>query len=345
MRLVVSSHSRNLLILLAGLFCFERHGYTQNETYDTLLAGNEPPRITWVKQWPTAINNQKPRGFRNRFNALFLGKQIPTLSRPVAVLSISQEDVWILDQGNHSVFNVQKELGDIPHFLQKRGFGFRSLIGICGFRDHSMLMTDSQENRIFLIDPKNKVVRVFIDSSTLSQPTGIAWRSSAHEIWVVETNAHCITVLDESGKILKRIGKRGTAEGEFNYPTHLWIDQKDMVYVVDAMNFRIQVFKPSGELVSVFGQSGDATGYFARPKGVATDSHGNIYIVDGLFHTVQVFDLHGIFLYNLGQQGQQPGEFWLPSGIFIDRDDNIYVADSYNSRIQVFHVVFAGKTH
>ncbi len=305
----------------------------------------EIPQVKWVKQWPSADNKQKAHGFRNRFNAIFLGKKMPALIRPVNVFAVDKENFWVLDQEVMSIFGVKEGVGDIPHFLQKAQFDFSSLIGICAGPSNSMFVTDSHAGKIYRVAPEKKTVQIVNDTLLLGQPTGIAWSAITGEIWVVETNAHRITVLNREGAIVKRIGSRGTAPGEFNYPTHIHIDGAGLVYIVDAMNFRIQVLKSTGGIVSVFGQQGDASGYFARPKGVATDSHGNIYIVDALFHTVQAFDLTGKYLISLGSQGQGEAEFWMPSGIYIDKDDFIYVADSYNSRVQVFQLVYSNKQH
>ena len=261
------------------------------------------------------------------------------------VFALDKENYWVLDQEVMSLFGVHDGVGDIPHFLQKAEFDFSSLIGICAGPSNSMYVTDSHANKIYRIIPEKKTVQIINDTLLLNQPTGIAWSSATGEIWVVETGAHRITVLNREGAVVKRIGSRGTGAGEFNYPTYISIDNAGLVYIVDAMNFRIQVLKNTGEVVSVFGQPGDASGYFARPKGIATDSHGNIYIVDALFHTVQAFDVKGKYLISLGTQGQGEAEFWMPTGIYIDKDDFVYVADSYNSRVQVFQLEFGNTQH
>jgi sugar lactone lactonase YvrE len=318
-------------------------GYPQDTNRVISPISSDIPQVIWVNQWPSRDQKQKDHTFRERFNSIFLGKKTAVLSRPVSVLAYNPENLWILDQGACSVFHAEGKLGDIPHFLKKADLDFSSLVGICATPHSGILFTDSHAKKIYRILPEKKKVQILHDSLFLDQPTGIAWSPVTGEIWVVETNAHCITVLDANGNIVKKIGSRGTGSRQFNYPTHIWIDKAGQVYIVDAMNFRVQVLNPAGEVISVFGKPGDASGYFARPKGIAADSHGNIYVVDALFHVVQVFNLNGDFLYRLGNQGQGEGEFWMPSGIFIDERDFIYVSDSYNSRIQVFQLVYQNQ--
>ena len=298
----------------------------------------EAPHIKWIKQWPSPDKKKETHTFKSRFNAIFLGKKALVLSRPVSIFASNPENFWILDQGLRSVFHVEGEVGDIPHFVRKADAGLSSLVGICSTPANGILFTDSGLEKVFRLLPDKKKLTVMNDSAHLDQPTGIAYSPVNDEIYVVETNAHRLAVMNAKGEIVKRIGSRGNARGEFNYPTHIWIDKTGLIYVVDAMNFRIQVLDPTGEVISVFGKQGDASGYLARPKGIATDSHRNIYIVDGLFHVVQVFDLKGNYLSSIGTQGSGQGEFWMPSGIFIDDQDFIYVADCYNSRIQVFQI-------
>jgi len=142
--------------------------------------------------------------------------------------------------------------------------------------------------------------------------------------------------MDMQGSVLQMIGKRGTGDGEFNYPTELRLNGQELA-VVDAMNFRVQVLSWSGEFRYSIGKIGDNVGMMFRPKGIGFDSEGHLYVVDGLWGVVQVFDSQGRLLYYFGQKGTGLGEFQLPAGLQIDKSDRIFVVDSYNHRVQVFH--------
>lgn len=313
--------------------------------------------IQWVSQYPAVKKKKKEnqkgisdillgeetkqknsRRNKNWFSNLLFGKKPDNLVKPMSVLAMSPDTLWVADQGTGTFLQVVKGVGEMTHFRNKKIEQLPSIVGSCFLPDNKIVFTDSKLNKIFQFMPGDKDLHILNDSLVLLQPTGIAYSSVNKQIWVVETKAHHISVLDEKGKRIKQIGKRGLEKGEFNFPTHIWIDQLGMVYVVDAMNFRIQVFNKNGEFVSMFGEIGDASGYFSRPKGVATDSFGHIYVADALFHVVQVFDKSGNLLYVFGSQGQEKEQFWMPTGIYIDKDNYIYVADSYNSRVQVFQL-------
>jgi sugar lactone lactonase YvrE len=142
--------------------------------------------------------------------------------------------------------------------------------------------------------------------------------------------------------VLERFGHNGTAEGEFNFPTELLLNGKNLA-VVDAMNFRVQMMDRSGAFEYAVGKIGDTMGGIYRPKGIGFDSEGHLYVVDGWSGLVQVFNNQGQLLYYFGGRGTGLGYFQLPSGLAIDRNDRIFVVDSYNRRVQVFRYFGIGK--
>lgn len=299
-------------------------------------------RIQWVSQYPVEGNKKESSSFIDQVARFIFGKKdIPEITKPNAILASSPSSFYIMDQGSATLFSVLNNEKHIPKILKKADLNFPSLVNLCAFRNNEILFTDSRINKIYLLNEEQEKLSVLNKELQLNQPTGIAYSTITKEIWVVETAAHQISILNEQGQRIKTIGKRGSAPGEFNYPTSICIDNKGNAYVIDGMNFRVQIFDAGGKLISVFGEPGNATGYFARPKGIACDTFGNIYISDALYHTVQIFDISGNFLYNFGEQGRDQGQFWIPSGIFIDNNNYIYVADSYNARIQIFQLIIS----
>jgi hypothetical protein len=143
--------------------------------------------------------------------------------------------------------------------------------------------------------------------------------------------------------VLQVIGRTGTGEGQFNFPTELRLNGPDLV-VVDAMNFRVQVLDRSGAFRYAIGKVGDGAGWMFRPKGIGFDSESHLYVVDGQWGMVQVFDREGRLLYYFGERGTGAGQFQLPTGLQIDNQDRIYIVDSFNRRIQVFHYYGIAQT-
>ena len=315
-------------------------GSAQDKTISKGEPDSDHPYIAWVSQYPVHKDGELKHSTTRRIYEFLIQKNKKSaMVRPVAILANNPTDFWVLDQGGETVFEVQKDKMVTPHSIKKKDNYFTSLINVCAMENGDILFTDSRLNKIFLLSGSQKKLSTLNDTLQLQQPTGIAYSASTNEIWVVETGAHRVSILNMKGELVKQIGTRGDENGQFNFPTSIWIDNAGDVYIVDAMNFRVQIFHKNGEFVSTFGEAGDATGYFARPKGIATDTYGNIYVADALFHVVQIFDRAGKFLYSFGKQGREKEEFWMPSGIYIDSKNYIYVADSYNSRVQVFQLI------
>ena len=332
--------ARIYTILLGTLFMFFFTGIKAQKklnNYQTI----ERFSVQWVNQFPL-LKKPKKNSNKGWLAKLIFGKKYsPKITKPTDIIAANPNSFLLLDQGAGTIFNIDINNNSLKTFktFKKSKINFSSLVNFCLLSTNEILFTDSRLNKIYKLNEEQKKLTVLNDSISLNQPTGIAYSSISNEIWVVETAAHQISILNKDGKLIKTIGNRGAGKGEFNFPTSIWIDKLGNAYVIDAMNFRVQVFNKKGEVISVFGEIGNATGYFARPKGIATDSFGNIYITDALFHTVQVFDISGNFLYQFGKQGRNKEQFWMPSGIYIDDENYIYIADSYNARVQLFQLI------
>lgn len=289
-------------------------------------------------KWHSCINNDNTNSSSGLLTRIFdkiAGKAQNNISRPVAYISSGNNSAYILCQETGKVLIKKggKFINSSKRSSDKNTFP--SLVDGCGLPGNEILFTDSYFNRIYHIRD-NEILPDFGPSVQLERPTGIDYSTITNTVWVSESAGHRLSEFSLDGKLLKRIGVRGTGPLEFNYPTHLCIDNKGYIYVIDAMNFRVQILDSDGNFTGSFGKHGDATGKFARPKGIAVDSKGNIFIVDALFNAVQVFNNKGELLHYFGSRGTGKGEFILPSGITIDDNDYIYISDTYNNRIQVF---------
>jgi DNA-binding beta-propeller fold protein YncE len=321
----------NNLLIFCIILMFNQ--ICQSQTIITQDYTTEHHKVDWIAECPDGDFGYK--GFKKIQNLIF-GKPTISINKPMSVIVTEGIVYWITDPYNKSLIRVKNNNCEIPKSFKKNKITFSSPVDLCQIHDNIILFTDSYLNRVFSYSEHSGEIKTFSPDIEFMQPTGIAYSEITREIWVVETSGHRISVFNEQGELLKRVGKRGNKAGEFNYPTFIWIDKLGTIYVIDSLNFRIQIFDKDGNFKSEFGEQGDGTGTFARPKGVAVDTFGHIYIADALFHTVQIFDGTGNYLSSIGSQGREKGEFWMPTGIFIDENNFIYVADTYNSRIQIF---------
>ncbi|MDR3677207.1 MAG: 6-bladed beta-propeller [Acidobacteriota bacterium] len=261
------------------------------------------------------------------------------LVAPYSVVTDSQNRIIVTDPGASGIHIF--DFAQHKYKFISRGKDVDGLVSPqCVAVDDSdnIYVTDSYSGKIFFFDAGGKFRRVIGSikgEGFFKRATGIAVDSQTQRIYVTDTLRNQIWVLDMQGAILQKIGRPGASEGQFNFPTELRLDGRDLL-VVDAMNFRVQVLDRSGKFEYAVGHIGEGSGYMFRPKGIGRDSEGHLYVVEGLTGLVQVFDREGQLLYNFGQKGTGFGEFKLPTGLFIDHSDRVFVVDSYNRRIQVF---------
>ena len=86
----------------------------------------------------------------------------------------------------------------------------------------------------------------------LNEPRAIAL--AGDRMYIADSEAHRILVLDQEGKTITSWGKKGDQPGEFRSPVGIAVDGQGRVYVTDRGNGRVQVFSSAGELVRVFGR-------------------------------------------------------------------------------------------
>ncbi len=286
---------------------------------------------------PEASTSRRESLFHRLSRAVF-SKSDEAMLRPLGIAG-KNGTLYVTDPGGHALFIYDLSKKSV-HKISKAGVELLvSPVGIAAGKDR-VFVSDSALKRVFAYDRRGRFLKT-ITGPDLQRPTGLALDEESGRLYVTDTAAHHVRIYSEDGKSEGSFGRRGTGDGEFNFPTHLWLDGKGSLYVVDALNYRVQVFRLDGTFVARFGRHGDGSGDFASPKGIAADSRGHLYVVDALFDAVQIFDRQGRLLLSFGERGVAPGQFWLPAGVSIDEKDHIYVADSYNRRIQVFEFVGA----
>lgn len=256
------------------------------------------------------------------------------LLRPYGVFA-DADRIYVTDPGTRMlhVFDIRGKRYTTIGRVDKDEF--QSPIGVAVDRNGDIYLSDSLLKRVFVLDGNGKYRRNVGSPERFQRPTGLA--IYGERVYVVDTHAHAVLVFSKhEGAFLFSFGRNGAGDGEFNYPTNIFIDRAGLLYVTDSMNFRVQIFDGEGRFVSAFGRLGDGSGDFSKPRGIAVDSDGNIYVADALFDTVQIFDREGRLLLAFGSSGRKEGQMTLPAGLFIDGKDRIYVVDSYNKRVQIF---------
>jgi len=328
-----------LILLVSG--CAGNQGRLFS-TSDMQLVWPQPPekpRIRYIGTLSTEADLKKQVSLTQGLGDLIFGqKKIGVLVAPYAITVDGNDRLFVADTTGGVVHAFDLNMRTYKQFADiNDNEKLSKPVGLT-IVDNWIYVVDSALHQICVFDGRGKF-RGRFGSDRLIRPSGIAFNPEQDELYVSDTGGHIINVFNKSGDFIRKIGTRGIEAGQFNFPTHLWIDKSGRLYVSDTLNYRIQVFSSQGQFLKMFGQQGDHPGNFAHPCGIATDNLGNIYVTDRQFENVQIFNQQGRILMAFGQEGKQAGQFWLPAGIFVDRRNRIYVADSFNKRIQIFELM------
>jgi DNA-binding beta-propeller fold protein YncE/tetratricopeptide (TPR) repeat protein len=153
-------------------------------------------------------------------------------------------------------------------------------------------------------------------------------------LFIADTEAHRVVVLDPSGKTLLAWGSKGDAAGQFKYPSGIALDEQGKVYVVDGGNGRIQIFDQAGKFVRMFGSKGSGPKQFSDPSGIVV-AKGMVYVADTGNSRVQVFSSDGIFLSQVTYQTEKD-EMKAPVDLAVDVQNKLYVLDPVQNNVRVF---------
>lgn len=301
---------------------------------DTLVWPQPPdrPRIRHVMTLTSGLDFHEEGGLLSTIFRFLGGSEQASawLVQPVGIAVSDSGILYVADPGVKGVHRI--DLRRREHRLAGETVSgtFRSPVGIVCGPDGKVYIADADAGCVDVADEELEPESVIREH--LVRPTGLTILH--RRLYVADAGAHRIVMFDLGGTYLGAFGRRGTGQGEFNFPVQL--ASKESLYVVDALNYRIQAFDDSGRFAWQFGQQGTAPGRFASPKAVALDADGDLYVSDALMDNLQIFAPQGRLLLSLGERGVRDGEFMMPNGIAIDAQNRIYVVETLNRRIQVF---------
>lgn len=254
---------------------------------------------------------------RSQFADFILGPEPPSVAplKPNEALLVESR-LYVCDTVLNTVLVMDLATGKTRPFAGDRANG--------KIRQPNSIVRDEQGN-FYIADKLRQAVLVYDAQENFLRALGRPGESDVVDVavgdkylYVCNIARHQIEAWDrQSGALVRTIGKRGAAGGEFYMPSHLALDRQGNIYVTDTGNFRIQKFSPEGKLLLTFGGHGDGLGKFAWPKGIDVDGAGRIYVVDSRFYNVQIFNPEGKLLLFFGGPGRDNGCLNLPAGVTV----------------------------
>jgi len=267
----------------------------------------------------------------------------PSLAAPARLAVDGAGAVYIADPAAGRII-VRAIDGRIVRVLEEPDAPVSIAVDVAG----NILVGEGQRGRVDVYSPEGRRLRSLgRGDGEVSYPADIDVHALSGEIFVADNRAHVVKRYSPAGTLLQTIGGKGTAPGQFDVPSALFIDpQRDELLVADQRNGRIQVLRTSGEPVyciaaSVLTRCGGGglmpCGQLRQAdQGLWSDARGRIYVADGFEGRILVIDRNGNLLSTIGAFGSAPGELDGPSDIVIDSQNRLFVSSANNGRVEMF---------
>ena len=329
-----------------------RYGVQDAPEGKRLLWPPEPevPRYMYAGQLVGEANFRSPnagaaeglRGILRAIAGLVVGESKPLeLQRPQSGTVDRDGRIYVTDASRQAVMVFDPVAGKLDVWEKAEGLANFGAPVALAVANGIAYVSDAELGIVARLGADGTPQRA-LGRGLFKRPTGLALDAERGELYVADTAAHDIKVLDLAGSLKRVLGTRGEGDGEFNYPTHLALADGEL-YVTDTMNSRIQVLDAaSGKMRRSFGVRGLYVGNLVRPKGIALDSERNVYVVESYYDHLLVFDRQGRFLMGIGGLGAGSGKFYLPSGVWTDHLNRVFVADMFNGRVVLFQHLGGG---
>jgi DNA-binding beta-propeller fold protein YncE len=200
--------------------------------------------------------------------------------------------------------------------------------------------SDSSDHYIRVFDGQGMFAREFLNKHGKDGGILGLYSDNACNIYMCDPDNGCVHLYSDAGNWLRKVGTKGSADGQLQLPQSVAQDRFGTLYVVDYGTSKVSVFNKAGFFQKSWGGKGTGKGQFNVPRGIAVDKQDRIYVCDSLNHRLQVFSANGDYLYSFGGRGTEPGRFIGPSDVSIDPGNNIlYVVDKGNCRVQFFELL------
>lgn len=122
-------------------------------------------------------------------------------------------------------------------------------------------------------------------------------------------------------------GKKGSKEGELNWPRGLAVLGSNEFAVCDSSNHRICIFNTGGRLLRMFGKYGTGDAQLDSAAGVCYSRYKHLIVSDRYNHRIMIFNQDGHCVKKFGGHGPSSGRFNNPWGVAVDEMGMIYVVD------------------
>lgn len=170
-------------------------------------------------------------------------------------------------------------------------------------------------------------------SNPLDKPMDVT--KIGNNIYVTDTNHQQVQVFDSSGNFAFKFGKKGTGQGQFEFPYGITGDQNGNVYVADLYNGKISIFTPQGKFIRYFTDDKKNQSFLASPAGLRIINN-ILFVTDIKTSRVLEYSLEGKKLMEISNASSKDDPLSAPNAVTVDQNKDIVVSDTGNQRIVMY---------
>lgn len=176
------------------------------------------PRLAYVQSIYTLADlGIKPSGWSRLGRWLTgLGRDTDKLGKPFGIALDEVGNLCLTDTGGARVLFLDRIRKRVSTWEGIGRLQFVAPVAVAKLHG-TLFVADSGLGEVLIFDEQGKsLVEV---KRELIRPAGLA--VSGARLFVTDAAAHCVAVFDLQGNFLFKFGQRGSAPGQFNFPTHI----------------------------------------------------------------------------------------------------------------------------
>ncbi len=255
------------------IICVDAHGKLLRSWGDDIISSAHGLRIDREDNvWVTDIGNHRVFKFDRRGKLLLTlgtgqpGDRPDQFNKPTDIAFGPSGEFYVTDgYGNARVMKFSPS-GALIHSWGKPGKErgeFRIPHSIVVDAQGRLLVGDRENDRIQIFSPDGELLDVWNGYA----PYGLAF-NGAGQLFVADGRANQVLQLDAQGKVVRRLGREGSATGEFRLPHMLAFDAYENLYVAEIGGQRLQTFQSPDRPVNLapYGTGGHVHPSICRTK-------------------------------------------------------------------------------
>jgi DNA-binding beta-propeller fold protein YncE len=205
--------------------------------------------------------------------------------------------------------------------------------------DGTLNVADTVHHRIIHMSPTGQLLgscgQRGSAAGQFNWPRGVAVDPATNQMWVADTKANRIEILNADCTVDTVFGSNGAGPTQFNWPYAVAIRNDGIAFVVDTQNHRIKAYDTqTRQLLGTFGSVGPNQNQFRNPAGIAVSPvTGNIFVADtNNNRLVEIATTDGI---SFNVVRYIAGYFAGPEGLAIDAGGRIFATNSNDDNVVI----------